>query len=31
MRDAWDAAMAGQAIDDAARTRPALQAALGFW
>jgi len=31
MREAWVAAMAGQAIDDAARTRPALQAALGFW
>jgi ribulose-bisphosphate carboxylase large chain len=31
MRDAWDAAMAGTPLDDAARTRPALQAALGFW
>ncbi len=31
MREAWVAAMAGEAIEDAARTRPALQAALGFW
>jgi ribulose-bisphosphate carboxylase large chain len=31
MREAWIAAMAGTPIDEAARTRPDLQAALGFW
>jgi ribulose-bisphosphate carboxylase large chain len=31
MREAWDAAMQGVPIADAARTRPALKAALGFW
>ena len=31
MREAWQAAMAGTPIDEAARTRPALQAGLGFW
>lgn len=31
MREAWAAAMAGEPLEQAARTRPALQAALGFW
>ena len=31
MREAWDAAMAGEPIDQAAASRPALRAALGFW
>lgn len=31
LRDAWDAAMAGVAIEQHAQGRPALQAALGFW
>ena len=31
LREAWDAAVAGVPIDEAARDRPALQAALGFW
>jgi len=31
LRDAWDAAVAGVPIDEAARDRPELQAALGFW
>lgn len=31
MREAWDAAMAGVPLDEAARTQPVLQQALGFW
>ncbi len=31
LRDAWMAAMAGQDIEQAAQTRPALAAALKFW
>ena len=31
LKEAWDAAMAGVPIDEAARKRPALQQALGFW
>jgi ribulose-bisphosphate carboxylase large chain len=31
LREAWDAAVAGVPIDEAARDRPALRAALGFW
>ena len=31
LREAWNAAVAGIPIDEAARSRPALKAALGFW
>jgi ribulose-bisphosphate carboxylase large chain len=31
LREAWQAAMAGLDIEDAARTSPALRSALGFW
>lgn len=31
LREAWDAAVAGVPIEEAARDRPALTAALGFW
>ncbi|MFO1330716.1 MAG: ribulose-bisphosphate carboxylase large subunit family protein [Rubrivivax sp.] len=31
MREAWDAAMAGEPLEQAATSRPALRAALGFW